>query len=128
MRIPFGSKKHHRGAGVGVFLIVAALVVGIIACDGAGSDTYQLTISSGSGGNVTLPGEGTFTYDAGAAVPLLATPDDGYEFHLWTGDIEHITGPNLASTTITMNGNYAVVANFQIEGGTGPGNGGHTQP
>jgi hypothetical protein len=126
MRIPSGSKKHHRGAGVGVFLIVAALVVGLIACDGA--RTYQLTVSSASGGNVTTPGEGTFTYAAGTAVPLVAAPDDGYQFGSWTGDIAHIAGPNLASTTVVMNGNCAIVANFQTEGGTGPGNGGHSQP
>jgi hypothetical protein len=125
MRIPFGSKKHHRGAGVGVFLIVAALVVGLIACDGAG--TYQLTVSSGSGGNVTVPGEGTFPYPAGTVVYLVATPDDGYQFRSWTGDIEHVANPNTASTTITMNGNYAIVANFGTEGGTGPG-GGPAQP
>jgi len=81
MRIASGSGKHHHAAGVGIFLIVAALVVGIIACDGAGADTYQLAISSASGGNVTVPGEGTFTYDAGSVVQLVAMPDDGYQFH-----------------------------------------------
>jgi hypothetical protein len=119
MRITFDSVKHHHALAVIILLIVAALALGATACDGA--RTYQLAISSGSGGNVTTPGEGTFTYDAGAAVPLLATPDDGYEFHLWTGDIEHIARPNLASTTITMNGSYAIVANFEAEGEIGPG-------
>jgi hypothetical protein len=129
MRIPFGSKKHHHAAAAGVFLIVAALVVGIIACDGAGSDTYQLTISSGSGGNITLPGEGTFTYDAGTVVPLVATPDDGYEFRTWTGDVAYIANLSTASTTITMNANCAIVANFQTEGGgDGGGGGGPIQP
>ena len=88
----------------------------------------NLTVSSASGGNVTTPGEGTFTYPAGTAAPLVAAPDDGYQFGSWTGDIEHIANPNAASTTITMNGNCAIVANFEAEGGTGPGNGGHTQP
>jgi hypothetical protein len=126
--IAFGPKKHHHVAAVGVFLIVATLVVGIIACDGAGSDTYQLTISSTSGGNVTLPGEGTFPYDAGTVVPLAATPDEGYRFRSWTGDIAYIANPSAASTTITMNGNYVIVANFATENQTGPDNGGHIQP
>jgi len=126
MRIPFDSKKHHHAAVAGILLIVAVLVGGIAACDGAG--TYQLTISSAAGGNVTTPGEGTFPYDAGTVVQLVATPDDGYEFRTCTGDIAHITGPNLASTTVVMNGNYAIVANFQTEGGTGPGNRGNIQP
>lgn len=128
MTILFGWKKHHHGAAVGIVLIVAALVVGVMACDGAGADIYQLTISSGSGGNVTIPGEGTSTYQADTVVYLVATPDDGYEFHLWTGDVQHIADPDAASTTITMNGNYAIVANFEIEGETGPGDGGHDQP
>jgi hypothetical protein len=119
MRIPVDSGKHHHVAGVGILLIVAALVVGIIACDGA--RTYQLAISSGSGGNVTTPGEGTFLYPAGTVVPVVATPDEGYQFHSWSGDIQHIANPNAASTTITMNGNCAIVANFETEGGTGPG-------
>jgi len=126
MRIASGLGKHHQMVRAGIFLIVAALVVGFTACDGA--DTYQLTISSTSGGNVTTPGEGTFTYPAATVVQLVATPDDGYQFHSWTGDIEHITNPNAASTTITMNGNYSITANFQIEGEVGPGDGGPIEP
>jgi len=123
MRIAFGSRKHCHAAGVGIFLIVAVLVVGIVACDGAGADTCQLTISSASGGNVTSPGEGTFTYPAGSVVQLVATADDGYQFRSWTGDITSIADPNTASTTITMNGNYGIVANF----GTEAENGHHEQ-
>lgn len=126
MRIAFGSGKHHHAALVGTFLIVAALVVGVTACDGA--DTYQLTVSSTSGGNVTSPGEGIFTYDAGTMVQLVATPDDGYQFRSWTGDVAYVADPNSASTTITMNGSYAVVANFEIEGGTDGGDGGPIRP
>jgi hypothetical protein len=103
-------------ARVTVFLIAAVLAVAAAACDG--SHTYELSISSTSGGSVTIPGEGTFTYDTGTVVELVATPDDGYEFHVWTGDTEHIADPNSASTTITMNGNYSITANFRIEGST----------
>jgi hypothetical protein len=78
MRIFSSSVKHHYSAAVVIFLIVAALMVGITACDG---DTYQLTMSSASGGSVNTPGEGTFTYDAGNMVSLVATPDEGYRFH-----------------------------------------------
>jgi hypothetical protein len=117
MRIAFGSEKYHRAAAVGAFLIVAALVTGAAACDGA--HTYQLTISSASGGSVTTPGHGTFTYDAGTMVQLVATPDEGYQFHSWTGDVAYIANPNAASTTITMNGDYAILANFGTEGENG---------
>jgi hypothetical protein len=126
MRRAPGLVKDHHVLRVSIFLIVAALVVGMIACDGPG--TYQLTVSSASGGNVTIPGEGTFPYDAGTVVQLAATPDEGYQFRSWTGDIAYIADPNTASTTITMNGNYAIVANFATENQTGPDNGGHIQP
>ena len=121
MRIAFNLVKERHALIITIFLIVAALAVVIVACDGAGAHTYQLTISSSSGGNVTDPGEGTFTYDAGIAVPLVSEPDDGYRFHLWTGDIQLMAGPNLPTTTIVMNGNYAITATFEIEDGTGPG-------
>jgi hypothetical protein len=129
MKIASGWGKDHHVPMVGILLIVAALVVGIAACDGA--DTYQLTISGASGGSIATPGEGTFNYDAGTVVQLVAMPDDGYQFRSWTGDIAYIEDPDAASTAITMNDNYAIVANFEAEDGTAPsngGNGGPTQP
>ena len=121
MRITSGTGKRHYAARFAIFFLVAALLTGIVGCDGAVAHTYQLIISSSSGGNVTDPGEGTFTYDAGSVVRLVTEPDDGYRFHLWTGDIQLMAGPNLPTTTIVMNGNYAITATFEIEDGTGPG-------
>ena len=126
MRIAFGLVKHHHAAAVVILLIVAALVVGAAACDGA--RTYQLTISSASGGNVTSPGEGTFPYPQAPWCNWWRRPTMVTSFARGPGTSQHIADPNAASTTITMNGNYAIVANFQTEGGTGPGGGGHTQP
>jgi len=73
---------------------------------------YSLTISSTSGGNVTTPGEGTFTRYEGIVVDLVATPDEGYQFTGWTGDIEEVGDPASAETSITMNANYSITANF----------------
>jgi hypothetical protein len=75
---------------------------------------YQLTISSTTGGNVTTPGQGTFTYDAGKVVNLVAAPATGYKFVNWTGNVTTIANVNAASTTITMNGNYGITANFGV--------------
>ena len=61
---------------------------------------------------MTVPGEGTRTYDAGIVVQLAATPDEGYEFREWTGDTGQIADPNSVSTTITMNGSYSITASF----------------
>jgi len=74
-------------------------------------DQYNLTTSSTTGGTVTTPGEGTFTYDSGTMVDLVATPYDS--FVEWTGDVSTIADVNDATTTITMNGNYAITANFE---------------
>jgi len=75
-------------------------------------DTYNLTTNSTDGGNVTVPGEGTYSYDYGTVVNLVATPDDGYYFVNWTGNTGTIADPNAATTTITMNDNYSITANF----------------
>lgn len=49
----------------GMFLIVMALVAGMMGCEPTPAPPLQhdLTISSTDGGEVTSPGEGTFTYD-----------------------------------------------------------------
>jgi hypothetical protein len=56
-------------------------------------------------------------------VQLVATPDDGYQFRSWTGDTQGVANPKATSTTITMNGDYAIVANFETEPEIGPGGG-----
>jgi hypothetical protein len=73
---------------------------------------YRLTISSTAGGWVTVPGEGTFTYDAGAVVNIVANPTRGYRFVNWTGDVSTIADMNATSTMITMDGHYSITANF----------------
>ena len=78
---------------------------------------YDLTISSTEGGSVTTPGEGTFTYSEGDGVNLVATPDAGYRFVNWTGDVDTIADINTAATTITMNGDYSITAKFVWECG-----------
>jgi len=71
---------------------------------------YDLTISSTAGGSVTTPGEGTFNYDAGTVVDLVAEADDGYRFVEWTGDVGTIGDVTAAATNITMNGDYSITA------------------
>jgi hypothetical protein len=114
----FRSLKRRSGmTRVTVLLIVAALAIATTACDS--SRTYELSISSTSGGSVTVPREGTFTCDAGTVVELVATADAGYKFHAWTGDTEAIADPASAATTITVNGNYFITANFGPTGAHG---------
>ena len=71
-----------------------------------------LTISSTAGGSVTTPGERTLTHPAGTVVSLGTEPEAGYRFVCCTGNVGTIANVNAAQTTITMDGNYSITANF----------------
>jgi uncharacterized repeat protein (TIGR02543 family) len=92
--------------------IAVAFIVGLVGCT-PGPVQYDLTISITEGGEITTPGEGTFAYDEGAVVPLLVFPHTGYRFVNWTGDVGTIANTSAASTTITMNADYEITANFE---------------
>ena len=82
--------------------------------------SYNLTADSTDGGEVTSPDEGTFPYDCGTVVDLVAAADLGYHFVEWTGDISTIADVDAAETTITMNSTYTITANFGLfAGGNG---------
>ena len=81
---------------------------------------YNLTINSTNDGEVTTPGEGTFIYDAGTVVDLVADADVGYHFVQWTGNVSTIADVYAGATTITVNGAYSITANFgPFAGGNG---------
>jgi hypothetical protein len=71
-----------------------------------------LTVSSTAGGSVTTPGEGAFAYDKGTVVDLVAEPDEGYLFVNWTGDVNTVADVTAAATSVTMDGDYLITANF----------------
>lgn len=86
---------------------------------GDGPD-FTLTVDSTAGGSVTTPGEGVFGYEEEEVVDLEATPDPDFDFVSWTGDVGTIATVGDATTTITMNGDYEITANFEY---VGDGNG-----
>jgi len=71
-----------------------------------------LAISSTEGGSVTTPGEGLFSYPLGTEVSLMAEAASGYRFIYWSGDVSTFADIDDASTTIIMNGDYSITANF----------------
>ena len=112
-------------ARVGIFLITVALIAGMVGCGGGGAgggdggESYTLTVDSTAGGavavnNVTIPGKAIFTYNTGTVVSLNATPVSGYQFVDWTGDVGTVDNVHASETIITMNGNYSIMANFEI--------------
>jgi len=107
---------------VSIFLIVLALIAGLAGCVGGdgnnGDGPYTLIVDFTAGGTVTvddvpIPGKAILTYDAGTVVSLSALPSTDYQFVEWTGNVSTIANTNAASTTITMNGNYEIIADFE---------------
>ena len=104
--------RHHYMARATIVLIAVVLIAGMVGCGDGGGVRYKLTIASTEGGEVTSPGEGTSTYDEGEVVELEAEVEEGYSFVNWTGDVGTIADVDDATTTITMDGNYSITANF----------------
>jgi plastocyanin len=65
---------------------------------------YSLTVTAGAGGSVSTSGG---TYDDGASVSIIATPNDGYEFSGWNG-----SDSSSSTITITINSNTTLEALF----------------
>jgi hypothetical protein len=99
--------------------VASVLVIGnYTAVANFAIDTQTLTISSTDGGSVTTPGEGAMVYDYGTVVDLVATPDEHYHFVGWTGtavDAGKVADPGSASTTVVVEGDYTLIANFEID-------------
>jgi hypothetical protein len=81
----------------------------------SGEQQHTLSISSTNGGSVTDPGEGDFEYDDEDVVSIQATAVDDYGFVNWTGtavDAGKVADPDAAGTTVTMDADYTLQANF----------------
>jgi len=103
----------------------------IVSCTFYNQPLYTLTVNADptEGGTVS----GSDTYDCGTLAPITASPNACYEFTGWTG--EDITDTSAASTTVLMDDDKTVTANFEVieytltvnaspaEGGTVTGNG-----
>jgi hypothetical protein len=103
-----------RNKKIALIVLLFVIVAGIVAFLSPPAVQYTLTIGSTDGGSVTMPGENTFTYDAGAVVDLVASPASGYQFVSWTGDVDTVADVSSTSTTITMNENYSITAAFEM--------------
>jgi hypothetical protein len=79
----------------------------------APSEQFTLTLSvSPSGTGTTLPAIGTHSYNYNQVVNVSATPEPGYVFKEWLGDVAN---PNSAQTTVTINGDKNITAVFEEE-------------
>ncbi len=71
---------------------------------------FLLTVRINGNGSTNFPPTALYRYDEGSIVDLLATPTSGWEFVNWTGD--EVADPNLATTTVVMDNDKTVTANF----------------
>lgn len=111
MQITRSSRKNRYLTRVNIFLIAVVLIAAIVGCDG---ETHVLSIASTSGGSVTEPGEGAFTYGEGMVVNLIAEAEAGYRFVNWTGDVSKLADVEVATTSVTMEDSYSIIANFAV--------------
>ena len=112
MKTILSSRRRHYVAKVSIFLVMVALISGMVRC--IGGESYALAIASTAGGSVTTPGEaGPYTYDEGTVVNLVAEAEGGYIFVNWSGNVGTVACVIAATTTVTMNADYSIMANFE---------------
>lgn len=70
--------------------------------------TFTLTIQQTGQGSVS-PSVGDHSIEEDDSVTVTATPADGWRFESWTGDVNN---PNSASTSVTMDEDKTITANF----------------
>ncbi len=70
--------------------------------------TYILSIAINGEGSVD-PAPGNYSFPENETVSLSATPADGWRFIGWTGGVSN---PDSATTTVVMDGNKNITANF----------------
>ncbi len=68
---------------------------------------YTLSYTVSGSGSVSVDPTGLL-YEAGTDVTLTATPDEGWQFESWSGDVSSTS----SSVTIAMNSDMELVANF----------------
>ncbi len=69
---------------------------------------YTVEIASAGGGTVTYPGEGTFAFETGQIILLVAKPNPGCVFRNWSGTFTGTENP----TSLTVAANHSIQANF----------------
>ena len=89
--------------------IIGAISLGILSPD-IPTATLTMAVYPQAGGT-TDPAVGDHTYNEGTVVDITATPAEGYTFTGWTGDVAGATDD---TTTVTMDADKEVTANFEL--------------
>ncbi|MCX5632521.1 MAG: PASTA domain-containing protein [Phycisphaerae bacterium] len=118
-----GMDAHRNAAGINETPAITQAsanqsIIGFVVKAAPPSVTRKLTVSSSANGTVTTPGIGDFNYPDGTYASIVASASANYHFVNWTGSAVtagKVASPNSPSTTVLMDANYTVQANFTID-------------
>lgn len=78
-------------------------------------NAISVDLSSGVGGSIVTPGEGSLQFAKGSFLSVRALADPTKHFLRWTGsavDAGYVTNPLSATTTVKIRDNATLIANF----------------
>jgi hypothetical protein len=106
-------RRHRYLKRVGILLIAAALVAGILSCEPGA--TYELTMAANpTDGGTATDETGTGPYSALEVVNIKAVPADCHQFVNWEAPVGIIGNSTAAETTFIMPAqDVTVTANFE---------------
>jgi uncharacterized repeat protein (TIGR02543 family) len=113
MKTILSPRKDHYLKRVGIFLILLALIAGMVGAS-CGASGYDLTmaVDPAAGGTATDETKGS-PYAEGTIVKIKAEAKTGYQFVSWTAPAGTFGNANAASTIFAMPGvDVTVTANF----------------
>jgi len=112
-----GSLAREEGETVGAYQILKGNITAgnnynIIFTPATFTILARLITNSTEGGSIISPDEDTCTYSQITSVDIEAQPEEMYHFVEWTGDVAGIDNVNSQGTSILMDGDYTIIANF----------------
>jgi len=102
---------------INIFVTILYVVSCTTAWEDLKADSQKsiLTLNSSEGGDISIPGEGSFDYDTGTVVVITAVPDPGCHFTGWTGSAVaagQVTSEHSVRTQVNLDADYTLQANF----------------
>jgi hypothetical protein len=91
-------------------------ITAIFTPEGTVAGLVSLTIQI-NGNGTTSPEAGEIYNIIGTVIDITAIPEVGWKFINWTGDV---VSSNSDSTTVTMDADKTITANFKAKGGLNP--------
>ena len=124
-----GERPEHGYTTAGTFTVVLTVTdnggaadnltrANFITVSNPAPGQYALRVEAAGQGTVTIDPAGG-SYSGGTVVMLTATPDEGWEFSGWSGDLQGSASP----ASITMNADKSVTATFTAAGNNDPSGG-----